>query len=59
MQITTEATNSSPPTDVVRTALLARFEWRISSMTRLFGTTGRQDQAKPVTVNDSQSAAAA
>ena len=33
MQITTEATNSSPPGEAVRTALLARSEWRISSMT--------------------------
>ncbi len=46
MQITTEATNSSPPADVVRTALLARCERRISSMACLFRTIGRPIKGK-------------
>ena len=46
MQITTEATNSSPATEVVRTALLARLEWRISSMTRQLLSSAAEDQAQ-------------
>src|SRR4029450_12718151 len=50
MQITTEATNSSPPTDVVRTALLARLEWRISSMTAHLEDAVDSDQGKTVSL---------